>query len=139
MTRYALIATIGLLAFAGCGSKTNSVSGKVTFNGQPVTGGSLTFLPQAGEGASASELGKPAATTVGVDGSYIVKPDSDGGGAVTGKHRITYSAPVIETPGVDYDRPGMIAPKSPFHGLRPKDEMVEVKAGENKLDVELVK
>jgi len=139
MIRYALFAAVGLLALSGCGSKSNSIKGKVTFNGQPVTGGSLTFLPQADGASGGSEVGKPAAANVGADGSYSVVPGSDGGGAITGKNRITYSAPVAEPPpGVEY-KPGQGPPPSPFAGLRPKQEMVDVKAGENKLDVELVK
>ncbi|WP_425617674.1 hypothetical protein NA78x_001357 [Anatilimnocola sp. NA78] len=139
MIRYTLLATVGLLVLSGCGSKSNSVKGKVTFNGQPVTGGSLTFLPQVDGTSTGSEVGKPAVATVGSDGSYSVVPGSDGGGAIAGKHRVTYSAPVAETPaGVEY-KPGQGPPLSPFHGLRPKEEMVEVKAGANTLDIELVK
>lgn len=43
--------------FAGCGEATKvadaTVSGAVTFNGQPITNGSVIFNPEDGKGASA--------------------------------------------------------------------------------------
>lgn len=139
MFRYLILGALGLSALAGCGSKTNAVTGKVTFNGQPVTGGSLTFLPASGsEGASAS-LGKPAVGIVDSTGAYKIVPGADSGGAVAGQHRVVYSAPVTELPPGTELKPGQGPPPSPFDGLRPKVDMVEVKAGSNTIDFELTK
>lgn len=137
MIRKLALALACLASFTGCGSETNSVSGKVTFNGQPVTGGSITFLPAA-TGGSSSTAGKPAASNVEA-GGYAMSPSGDTGGAVTGRHRVTYSAPVGEIPAGTELKPGQSPPPSPFQGLKPKEEFVEVKAGANAIDIELVK
>jgi hypothetical protein len=129
--RTLLLAVVCLAALTGCGGTTNSVSGKVTHNGQPVTGGSITFIP-SGEG-------KPAAATVDASGNYKMTPSGDTGGAVVGKHRVSYSAPVMELPAGTELKPGESPPKSPFDGLHSKDEFVEVKSGSNTIDIELVK
>jgi len=51
------------LGLAGCGS-TGTVSGKVSFKGNPLKGGTVTFL---------SAAGKPSATTqINEDGSYAI-------------------------------------------------------------------
>jgi hypothetical protein len=131
MKRTLLLAVVCLATLTGCGGKTNSVSGKVTHNGQPVTGGSITFLPQ-GEG-------KPAAANVDASGNYKMTPSGDTGGAVVGKHRVTYSAPVAELPAGTELKPGESPPKSPFDGLKPKEEVIDVTAGSNTIDIELVK
>jgi hypothetical protein len=39
---------------AGCGGSAASVSGEVTFNGEPVGDGFITFLPEDGKGPSAA-------------------------------------------------------------------------------------
>ena len=132
MYRFSLFAAACLLFLAGCGSKANSVSGKVSFQGQPVTGGSITLAPEAGGG-------KPAAANVQSDGTFAMEPGSDAGGAIVGPHRVTYSAPVTELPpGVEL-QPGQSPPASPFDRLKPKTEVVEIKAGKNELEIELVK
>jgi hypothetical protein len=55
----------------GCGSSTPSpgpatVHGKVTFNGQPVTGGLVVFTPDPRRGGS----GKPARSQTATDGTF---------------------------------------------------------------------
>jgi hypothetical protein len=58
-------------ASAGCGSKGN-VSGKVTFQGKPLPGGLVTFLPNQGEGIGGSSQINPK------DGTYRVEGVSRG-------------------------------------------------------------
>ncbi|WP_254512179.1 hypothetical protein [Anatilimnocola floriformis] len=123
---------LALLILTGCGSKSNSVSGKVTFQGQPVTGGSITLLPQAGEG-------KPAAADLHSNGSFSMTPGSAAGGVTAGQNRVIYSAPVLEVPAGVELQPGQGAPLSPFAGLRPKNETVDITAGKNSLEIELTK
>lgn len=132
MLRYSLLAGACLLFVAGCGSSANSVTGKVTFQGQPVTGGNITLVPEAGGG-------KPAAADIQADGMFTMKPGSDTGGAVTGRNRVMYSAPVMELPAGTELQPGQRPPMSPFEGLRPKTEIVEVKSGKNSIEIELTR
>jgi len=139
MFRYWLLGAMGLLALTGCGAKTNAVTGKVTFNGQPVTGGSLTFLPASASEGDTTSRGKPAVAIVEPDGTYQVKPGTDAGGAVNGPNRVLYSAPVADLPpGIEL-QPGQGPPPTPFDGLKPKQETIEIKAGKNSIDVELIK
>lgn len=120
-----------LLATAGCsGGKRSPVAGKVTFQGKTVNGGSLTFTPQ-GEG-------KPATATIQSDGTFNAGSTEEGDGAAPGTYRVTYSAPVIELPEGKELRPGQSPPRSPYHGLVPKTETVEIKPEPNNLDIELV-
>jgi hypothetical protein len=54
MTRAIVRATLLALAVlpaAGCSSPNGTVSGEVTYDGQPVTNGTVTFLPTDGKGA----------------------------------------------------------------------------------------
>jgi hypothetical protein len=137
MHRYSFLLIAGLFFLAGCGAKTSTVSGKVTYQGQPVTGGSITLLPVGGDGATSS--GKPAAANVQPDGSFTMSAGTDAGGASRGQNRVLYSAPVTELPAGVELQPGQSPPASPFAGLRPTTEMVDVKAGRNSLEIELTK
>jgi hypothetical protein len=132
MIRISLFAAASLLFLAGCGSSVNSVTGKVSYQGQPVTGGSVTLVPETGGG-------KPAAANVQGDGTFAMTPGSEAGGAIVGKHRVLYSAPVTELPAGTELKPGQSPPASPFDRLKPKTEVVEIKAGKNEIDIELVK
>jgi hypothetical protein len=134
MLTLALVLSSGLLV--GCSSnKTASVSGKVTFKGgQAVTGGILTFSPIVGEGSEGS--GKPATGEVKSDGSYVLGTYGTADGAVIGRHKVIYSPPT-ELPEGKTLKPGEVL-RTPFNGLVPKQNEVEVKAGSNTIDIELV-
>ncbi len=43
----------GLVTAAGCGSPKGTVSGKVTFKGQPLPGGTISFVPEKGGAVTA--------------------------------------------------------------------------------------
>lgn len=145
------LAGLGIaVGIVGCGSGghgTAPVKGKVTYDGKPVTGGNLTFAPLGG--GTQADVGKPASGDVQSDGSYTLTTYMQADGAVIGKHRVSYSAPTVETPEYkDEDFkvaedgttiPPEPPPAGPFEGLIPKQTEVEVKAGENQIDVELVK
>src|SRR5262245_3614974 len=76
-----------LVLLAGCGGgRTAAVSGKVTYHGKAVTGGSLTFTPIPAGGDR--EPGKPGAAEVQPDGHYVVGTYSQSDGAVIGRHRV---------------------------------------------------
>jgi hypothetical protein len=132
--KYALpivaLAALGLLATAGCsGGRRSPVAGKVTYQGKAVTGGSLTFAPQ-GEG-------KPATAKIQSDGKFNAGTEEEGDGLKAGTYKVTYSAPTLD-PGREL-KPGESPPRSPFHGLVPKQETVEIKPEANNLEIELVR
>jgi hypothetical protein len=58
------VLSLGLLA-AGCGSGNGNVSGKVLYQGKPLTTGAVTFFPSSGAGAFISRIEQ--------DGSYRVE------------------------------------------------------------------
>jgi len=123
-------------AVAGCGSGGKArVTGKVTMNGKPVTGGLVSFTPIAAE---KKEPGKPASGEVQQDGTYTLGTESKGDGAVPGKHSVRYTPPTIPYPEGREPRPGESPPKSGFEGLTPKSQEIEVKVGSNTVDIELV-
>lgn len=142
-TRVAGIYSLGLVAclLAGCGGgdefSTASVAGTVTMNGQPVNGGSITFVPIAdGEGNLA---GKPASGPVQEDGAFTLSTYQENDGAVIGKHRVMYSPPQpisTETP-----EGGHAAPPQPskYAGMVPITPEVEVTSGENDFEIEIAR
>jgi hypothetical protein len=73
-----------LAACAGCGPRgpqTVPVSGKVTFDGKPVTAGTIMFWPNSGEAVASGQLGP--------DGSYRLTTHPNAEGAVPGVYRVT--------------------------------------------------
>ncbi|MBN1395249.1 MAG: hypothetical protein JW959_09515 [Pirellulales bacterium] len=68
----------------GCGESrpnTASVSGKVTYQGKPVTTGRITFYPVDGS--------RPAMAAINEDGTYTLTTFDKGDGAMLGKHKVT--------------------------------------------------
>lgn len=121
------------IALIGCGGggdqkTTAKVSGKLVFDGSPVTGGSITLAPK-GEG-------KPASGVVNSDGTFVVGTYDKDDGAVVGTHTVRYSAPTAETPAGDAHA---ASKPSPFAGLVPKEKEVTVESGGSELTIELVK
>ncbi len=139
--RYALAGVVGLvLTFVGCGGggdqlPTAQVSGKVTFDGKPVTGGTLTFLPQASAGNPTP--GKPASGTIQSDGTYELGTYDTDDGAVIGRHTISFSAPAPESSSNDGGHGEASA--SMYERLKPMKTEVEVESGSNTIDIELTK
>jgi len=139
--RWAVALLIGVMAISGCGDAGKKpvakVSGKVTFNGQAVTGGTITLAPRAS--ANSSEAGTPARCSVQSDGSFKASTYGQFDGAIIGKHQVMYSPPSVETPVAPAGGHAQAPPPSPFEGLVAKVVEIEVKAGENSLSIELVK
>lgn len=74
----------GVFAFAGCNfGAFNPVKGKVTVNGQPLSGGDVAFYPAAAGGSQAHILG-----TIGPDGAYTMTTNGRGG-VPKGKYKVT--------------------------------------------------
>lgn len=125
----------------GCGGGSDNlgvgtVSGRVTHNGQPVNGGIIQFTPgRPADGKSPA--GKPGAGNVGVDGTFKLSTYGDADGAVVGKHKVVYAPPVVaidEKTHTENSKPV----KGPYDGLVPTKADAEVKAGDNKIDIELI-
>jgi hypothetical protein len=76
-----LVIAVAFLAGCSQGPEMGQVSGKVTFQGQPVTEGSITFLNLAEGGSAGGDL-KP-------DGTYTVL-----GGASPGEYTVVVNPPV---------------------------------------------
>ena len=131
----AIAAIAAILALTtGCGSGGTSkgpVKGKVTFNGQPVTGGSISLTP-AGELKATIAGGE-----VGADGTFVITTEKQGDGAAIGKHTVGYAAPPMEQPEWDGYGKAPEAKVSPYAGLTPTVTEFEVKAGQNELNIEL--
>lgn len=138
ISQLACVASIAVCLGCGGGGdqkKTAKVTGAVTYGGNPVTGGSLTFAPKA-EGSTPGKTGTGA---IGEDGTYTVSTYGNGDGAVIGEHTITYSAPAGESAPAG-DGGGHAATKpSKFEGLVPKETKVTVLESGNTIDIELVK
>lgn len=118
----AFVATVPLGVLGCSGGGAVSVSGTVTFKGEKVKGGTVTFAPIGKEG-------KSMAGAVKEDGSYTID------GVTPGKNRVTFSAPTGTDPVAL--KPGEKVKESPYAGLTVKTNEVEVKAGD-KVDIELV-
>jgi hypothetical protein len=73
------------LLATGCGSnspKTLEVSGKVTWQGQPLPDGAIAFTPVNGPS-------RPAVGKIGADGAYRLSSFRPGDGAMPGEYRVT--------------------------------------------------
>lgn len=76
-----LTAGVALVAVLGCGPKSSTVSGTVTFNGEAVAAGAISLFPTDGKGSPAGGLIK--------DGRYTVT------GVTPGEKTVQLSSPVI--------------------------------------------
>lgn len=119
---------LGTLLLVGCGGS-GRLSGKVTYKGAEVKGGSLLFTPVA---SSDKSPGKPAGAKIEDNGTYRVTDP-----IAVGKNRVSFQPAPMEFDGLNA-KPGQGPPKSPYEGLVPKVAEVEIKSGSNTLDIELV-
>jgi hypothetical protein len=82
-----LIAALALLS--GCGSSTGlnlgRVRGKVTYKGEPIKYGTVSFVPDSTKGTS----GPIAMGNIKDDGSYVISTSDAADGAVVGHHKIS--------------------------------------------------
>jgi len=138
------LAVAAVIAFAaglaGCGSGqlgTASVSGKVSFNGAPVPGGTITFYPAGGEAGTES---RPASGPIKPDGTFVLTTYEEGDGAVPGKYTVGFSPPpTAEAAAAPEGAHAPPAKPSPFAGLKPMVPEVEVVDGSNEFTVDLAK
>jgi hypothetical protein len=141
MTALCLAVSLG-----GCGTDHNKpplgkVRGKVTYNGQPVTSGSVTFTPIAGQGAA---TGQPATGQIESDGSYELTTFNTGDGAILGQHAVTVhlggqgSTPAkkANTGRIIYEMPKSPIP-SKYASVSTTPLKHTVEAGSNTIDLPL--
>jgi hypothetical protein len=83
----AAVAAFALLTFPGCGPNeapfvgaTVPVKGKITYKGQPLTQGGITFEPV--------DDSRPANGSIKPDGTFVLTTFKEGDGAVVGVHRV---------------------------------------------------
>jgi len=69
---------------SGNGLSLAKVRGKITYEGQPVQGGEVLFMPDTKKGT----VGPPAASTISDDGTYVMSTQESGDGAVVGIHNV---------------------------------------------------
>jgi hypothetical protein len=127
--RVLVVVVIVPLVGAGCSAGLGQVTGKVTYKGAAVKGGTLIFSPSDG--------GKPASATVQQDGTFTLGTYSSNDGALVGNHTVSYTPPEQELTEQQKTDPKYIAPPSPYAGLAPKQTQVQIKSGSNTLDIEL--
>jgi hypothetical protein len=111
--------------------QTARVTGVVSVGAEPVTGGSVVLAPVR---ESKSDLpGKPAVATVGTDGSYALQL-APGRKGLARLFWVRFSPPPLP---VMTEAEAMKA-VPPYLGLVPKTGQVEIVAGANRINVELV-
>lgn len=144
-----------LVLAAGCGDDTGlakrySVSGKVTYKGQPVANGLISFIPGSAEGRAATGQIK--------DGNYSLTTQDPDDGAFPGSYTVTVAARQVdftEAKG-EAEKKGATSAYIPQdftakanqkaknavpekYGIQSSTPLkAEVKASSNKIDFELV-
>ena len=123
----------GLVMLAGCGGPTAVVHGKVTIDGSPASDGSINFEPADGVG--------PTVGAKVTDGVYEVTSTQK---MLPGKKRVVVRASSKtgkQIPAGPPAPPGTMMDELLFHpkpGMQPDTREVEIKDGDNELDISLV-
>ncbi|QDV34663.1 hypothetical protein [Tautonia plasticadhaerens] len=68
----------------GNGLTMGRVRGTVTFKGEPITNGTVFFMPDEAQGT----VGPPAVGAITADGSFVMSTESAGDGAIVGHHLV---------------------------------------------------
>ena len=82
--------------------KTYPVQGKVTYKGEPVPKGTITFQP---------DQGQPSVADIQPDGTYRLSTFKEGDGAVAGHHRVFVIANTADPTKIPGSSPGWTPPK----------------------------
>jgi hypothetical protein len=119
---------------AGCGdSSIGKVSGKVTFRGQPVSEGRISFTSKA-------EGGGGADATLNTDGTYRIVTDD--GGLKVGEYEVTVFPAIIHdtsdphTPPVGVEKPADNIPKK-YWNPKTSGFTATVKPGKNTFEFDM--
>lgn len=82
---------VGLLFVAGCsrgGPKLAKVTGTVLYEGQPLSGATVTFVPDGSKGTK----GRMAIGATGADGRFSLQSFASSDGALVGFHGVSIAA-----------------------------------------------
>ncbi|MEQ8637246.1 carboxypeptidase-like regulatory domain-containing protein [Gimesia maris] len=133
-----LFALGALILLAGCQNSTNdfgptgALSGKVTYQGEPVKEGLVQFNnPEKGFGGQA---------VINEDGTYTITNDS--GGLVLGTYQVSVVPPTIEKSFGPDTPPSEVLKEMPnipqkYHYPKSSGLSVEIKDGENNFDIDM--
>lgn len=136
ITLAALIVAVGLLS-TGCGSsgpEMGRVSGKVTYKGEPLTQGTISFVPTNAERRSGS-------SRINSDGRYDLQTAEPGDGAEIGDYRVIISGrdpkalDNVRAPGEPVKRETKIPEK--YENADQSGLTRTVKSGSNNYDFDL--
>jgi len=142
VSSWSLTAIFTAAMLSGCGGgdpdkkPTAKVTGKVTVEGTPVSGGILIFSPVS-DGKS-NLVGKSGQATIKSDGTYIVSTYGTDDGAIIGQHRVLFQPPPPAPPSAAAGHDAA-PPADPLAGLSPKQPVVDVFKGGSEINIELVK
>lgn len=123
-----LALAVTLMPLTGCSGGRKAVApveGLVTVDGKPASSGYVTFDP-IGEGGDAHP-GKSAMGAIGQDGRYQLSTYKQADGAIVGNHRVSVT-PVGEDDAAAFQGASL-----------PQDYQVEVKKGENEINLDLTR
>lgn len=99
----------------------------MTFNGKPVTAGTLVLSPDTKE----KEPGAPASIPIQADGTFSSR------NVPVGLCKVIYMAPSPAFPEGYVPKPSEPAPVSPYAALAAKTSETTINSGSNTLDIEL--
>ncbi len=129
--RFGLVLVLVLVALvAGCSASSANVSGKVTAEGNAVTGGTIIISPIAED--RNSQPGKPGMADIGPDGSFTMQLKA-GANGLSKRWTVRFTPPNLPP----MPEAEAIKAKIPYLRYTPKMTEVEIKAGYNTLDLEL--
>jgi hypothetical protein len=132
-----------IVALAGCGGTDLSlgqVSGKVTMNGQPVSGATVSFIPDTTKNTS----GPMSSGILNAQGEFTLSTLDGVQGAVIGSHKVTVTCPFDESAGSSGSGDAVApAPTTPcdvptkYEGFATTDLSAEVNKGSNDFTFDL--
>ncbi|MBP3954576.1 hypothetical protein J8F10_04670 [Gemmata sp. G18] len=125
--RASAVASAACLLLAGCGnSGIVSVSGTLTYKGQPVTNAIVHFVP---------EKGRPSMGETDQNGRFTLLYDPQTKGAQVGKHKVF----VMHNSAADAGKPGSVPGAAPKLSAESKDLFSKYSADKSKIEVTIDK
>ena len=125
-----ILATVMIAALGGGGGHDASVEGVVTLDGQPLTRGTVSFIPDAG--------GAGATAAINSDGTFAAKTGSSSG-LPPGEYSITVRAredAVIPAKG-NLPMPGKLLTPKKYDAASTSGLRATIEPGDNELKLEL--
>ncbi|WP_143392798.1 carboxypeptidase-like regulatory domain-containing protein [Fimbriiglobus ruber] len=120
------------LLSTGCGEKTGSVSGKVSYQGKPLAGGYISFLTQGEK--SVMKSGQ-----VGVDGSYSIPDVPAGPTKITVQSLSSRNLAVVkgQQSSDSQPKPQSVTLPPKYSNADKSDLSLDVKPGQQTYDIDL--